>query len=149
MAARVQPPMMEREIVDMFTGTLQGQCYTIYGTSSSFAEMVTYGERIEVGIKLGKIQDVFVINAGNAKKHFGDFQKKKETEPSALYTRKGKGKTYQGSDPQIAAITIPVIAPQQQAYVPRQGNHQNLRPPLGSLMRFTCHMLSCYLSCLS
>ena len=78
MGTRVQPPMIEREMVDMITLTLQGQYYISCSTTSSFAEMVTCGERIKIRIKLGKIQDVFGTNANNTKKPFGGFQKKKE-----------------------------------------------------------------------
>ena len=85
MDARVQPPVMECEMVDVFSGTLQGQYYMSYSNSDSFAEMVTYGENIEVGIKLGKIQDVSRTNAGNVKKSFGGYKKKEKTKSSALY----------------------------------------------------------------
>ena len=50
MAARVQTPMMECEMVVMFTGTLQGQYYMSCSTFGSFAEMVTYREIIEIRI---------------------------------------------------------------------------------------------------
>ena len=86
MAAKVQPPMLEREMVEMFSSTFQGQYYTTCSISGTFAEMVTHGERIEIGIKLGKIQDVLVGNsAGNTKKSFGGHPKKKEGESSAIY----------------------------------------------------------------
>ena len=92
MASRFQTPMIEFEMVDMFTGTLQGQYYTSCSTTDSFVEMVICGERIEIGIKLGKIQDVCVTNSNNAKKPFEGFQNKKENENSMIYSRKGKGR---------------------------------------------------------
>ena len=53
--ARVQPPLMERELIDMFMSTLQGPFYEhmIGSSSARFAELVMDGERIEVGLKLG------------------------------------------------------------------------------------------------
>lgn len=57
LAARVQPLMMERELIDMFMGTLKGPYfYRILGsTSVVFSELVMAGERIEVGLNMGKI----------------------------------------------------------------------------------------------
>src|ERR1043165_9179954 len=59
-AAKVQPPMVEREMVEMFTDTLDGPYYASCSLTSTFADMVMFGERVEMGIKLGKIQDVGV-----------------------------------------------------------------------------------------
>ena len=87
MAVKVQPPMLEREMVEMFSSTLQGQYYTTCSTSGTFVEMVTHRERIEIRIKLGKIQDVVArSNAGNTKKSFGGHQNKKEGESSMVYS---------------------------------------------------------------
>lgn len=49
-------PLMERELVDMFMGTLQGPYYDrmVGSTSTSFFELVMAGERIEAGPKMGK-----------------------------------------------------------------------------------------------
>src|ERR1044072_374296 len=117
--------MVEREMVDLFAGNLQGQYYASCSMSGSFADMVMFGERIEVGIKLGKIQDNRVDRdqANGTKKAFGGY-KKKEGDSSALYDRKGKGK-YRESDYQVAAVTIPSkTTPQQQAYAPTTNNYQ-------------------------
>src|SRR4051812_5531649 len=58
MASRVQPPLMDKELVDIFMSTLQGPYYDkmVGCTSSGFSDMVVIGERIEDGIKNGKIQ---------------------------------------------------------------------------------------------
>ena len=86
MVVKVQPPMLEREMVEMFSSTLHGQYYITCSTSGTFVEMVTHGEQIEIRIKLGKIQDVVAgNNAGNTKKYFGGHQKKKEGESSGTY----------------------------------------------------------------
>ena len=53
LAARVQPPLLERELVDMFMNTLQGPYYSamIGCTSTGFTDLVMAGERVEAGIK--------------------------------------------------------------------------------------------------
>lgn len=58
LAARVQPPMPEKEMIDMFMGTLQGAFYDrmVGTTTTGFLDLVMAGERIEAGLKLGKIQ---------------------------------------------------------------------------------------------
>ena len=51
MASCVQTPLLEKELVDMFMGTLQGLYYDkmVGSISSGFADLVTIGERIETG----------------------------------------------------------------------------------------------------
>lgn len=74
LAARVQPPLMERELVDMFMGTLQGPYYDrmVGSTSVGFSELVMAGEGIEAGMKMGRIQIVGASN-GVDKKPFGGY----------------------------------------------------------------------------
>ncbi|MCI37221.1 hypothetical protein A2U01_0058445 [Trifolium medium] len=57
-AARVQPPLLEKELVDTFMSTLQGPYYErmIGSIASSFFDMVVIRERVEEGLKSGKIQ---------------------------------------------------------------------------------------------
>ena len=57
LAGRVQPPLADRELVDMFLGTLSGPFFNhlIESSSSGFTELIMTGERIEAGIKAGKI----------------------------------------------------------------------------------------------
>ena len=58
MAGRVKPPLSERELVDMFLGTLSGPFFNhlIGSSSAGFTELILTRERVEVGIKNGKIQ---------------------------------------------------------------------------------------------
>src|SRR3954471_9985558 len=58
MASRVQPPLLEKELVDMFMATLQGPYYDkmVGSVSSGFSDLVVIGERIENEIRNGKIQ---------------------------------------------------------------------------------------------
>ena len=55
---RVQPPLSDRELVDMFLGTLFGPFFNhlIDSSSSGFTELILTGERVEASIKNGKIQ---------------------------------------------------------------------------------------------
>ncbi|XP_058774480.1 uncharacterized protein LOC131648768 [Vicia villosa] len=119
LAARVQPPMLEREMMDLFTNTLEGQYYSACSASSSFAELVMIGERIESGIKAGRIQNPTSSSSrAGGKKPYNGFAKKREGETSAAYYGRGRNQAHQ----QVAAVTIP-NAPfqhQQQGYPPRQ-----------------------------
>lgn len=76
LAARVQPPMLEKEMIDMFMGTLQGAFYDrmVGTTTTGFSDLVMAGERIEAGLKLGKIQSSGSSSSSSAavKKPFGD-----------------------------------------------------------------------------
>ena len=58
LAGRVRPPLSERELVDMFLGTLSDPFFNhlIGSSSAGFGELILTGERVEVGIKSGKIQ---------------------------------------------------------------------------------------------
>ena len=53
----MQPPLTDRELVDMFLGTLSGPFFNhLIGNSSvGFTDLILTGERIEAGIKSGKI----------------------------------------------------------------------------------------------
>ena len=94
LAARVQPPMMEREMIDLFTNTLQDHYYVACSSSASFAEMVTVGERLESGLKSGNIQSVNTraSTSGGGKKLFGSYPKKKEGDANVVYGRRDQRK---------------------------------------------------------
>ena len=81
LAGRVQPPLADRELVDMFLGTLSGPYFNhlIGSSSSGFTELIMTRERIEAGIKSGKIQNG--ASSGTKKKPF-----KKES--SVVYSSK-------------------------------------------------------------
>src|SRR3954470_6055945 len=90
MAAQVNPPLSEPELVDMFMNTLQGHYYErmVGSDSSGFSDLVKIGERIENGLKIGKIQNPANTAAANQygyKKPQGNFVKKKEGETSTCY----------------------------------------------------------------
>lgn len=126
LVVRVQPPMMERELVDMFMGTLQGMYYDrmVGSTSTGFSELVMARERIDAGLKMGKIQ---LANAGNyasgaSKKSFSRYPKKKEGESNSIYAQRVIGRPqYQQrcQQQQVNVMAILVAAtpqPQQPQY---------------------------------
>ena len=86
MTARVQLPLLEKELVDMFMGTLQGLYYEnmVGSISYGFSNLVTIGERIEAGTKSGKIQGGSSGSLYNAKRHVPNFSKKKEGEINVI-----------------------------------------------------------------
>ncbi|XP_050909411.1 uncharacterized protein LOC127123211 [Lathyrus oleraceus] len=77
LAARVQPPLLEHELVDMFMGNLQGPYLDrmVVSTSSGFSGLVLAGERIANMIKMGKIQNS-TSTSGLMKKPYVAYGKK-------------------------------------------------------------------------
>ena len=72
LASRVQPPLTDREHIDMFMGTLSGPFFNLLvGCSSSgFTELILTGERVESGIKSGKISVASTSTPNPIKKLF-------------------------------------------------------------------------------
>nr|KYP37533.1 hypothetical protein KK1_041286 [Cajanus cajan] len=56
-AAQVQPPLLEKEVVTMFIDTLQSPFYDmmIENVSLNFSDLVVIGDRVEIGVRSGKI----------------------------------------------------------------------------------------------
>ena len=97
---RVQPPFSERELVDMFLGTLSGPFFNhlIGSSSAGFTELILTGERVEAGIKSGKIQKDASASAAIKK----TFPAKKEV--SAVYSQRGQGRVERR--PAVGAVMI-------------------------------------------
>ena len=59
MASRVRPILTDTELMDIFMGTLQSLYYEkmVGSSSSNFTDLVITRERIESGLKTGKITD--------------------------------------------------------------------------------------------
>ena len=72
LASRVQPPLTDREHIDMFKGTLSGPFFNLLvGCSSSgFTELILIGERVESCIKTGKIFVAYTSTPNPIKKPF-------------------------------------------------------------------------------
>src|SRR3954471_901329 len=70
LAGRVKPSLNDRELVDMFMNTLTGPFYShLLGSSSSgFTDLILTGERVESGIRSGKIQ--VATSSGTIKKPY-------------------------------------------------------------------------------
>ncbi|XP_027337055.1 uncharacterized protein LOC113850692 [Abrus precatorius] len=84
-AAQVEPPLSEKEMVAMFIDTLQSPFYDrmIGSISSNFSDIVIIGERVERGMRNGKI----FHNSGrpsNLKKFTNGPGRKKEGETNAI-----------------------------------------------------------------
>ena len=79
------PSLADRELVDMFLGTLFGPYFNhLIGSSSfGFTELIMTGERVEAGIKSGKIQKG--ASSSTEKKPF-----KKES--SAVYSSRSQNR---------------------------------------------------------
>ncbi|KAK2435570.1 hypothetical protein QL285_020617 [Trifolium repens] len=90
LAAQVRPPLLETKLVDMFTNTLQGAYFErmIGSVSSGFSDLVRIGERIESGLKNGKIQAT-IGSQGNTVKPTSSFVKKKEDEANVVTSKRG------------------------------------------------------------
>ncbi|XP_058726070.1 uncharacterized protein LOC131597387 [Vicia villosa] len=144
LAARVQPPLLERELVDMFMGTLQDPYLNrmVGCTASEFSALVVAGERIEHGLKTGKIQDVATTF---------EFSEQDDEETSTVFEVEEEGHAYSPfhipcyqmtevtnnqDAPQICAATIshppvqfvqqkPVPYDQSVQYAPQQHNYQH------------------------
>ena len=85
LAAQVAPPMVEREMITMMVDTLPVFCYEklVGYMPSSFAELVFAGERIEVGLKRGKLDYVSSTGA-NARRIRATGAKRKEGDTHAF-----------------------------------------------------------------
>lgn len=85
MASRVRLALSDNKVVDIFMGKLQGLYYEkmIGSSSTNFADMVTISERVENGMKSGKITYTTTLQATDKKSH-GGFTKKKDGETSVV-----------------------------------------------------------------
>lgn len=82
MASRVRPSLSDTELVDIFTGTLQGLYYEnmVGSSSSNFVDIIVIGERIEISFKSGKIASSNSNQQSTAMKPPSGYEKKKEGE---------------------------------------------------------------------
>ena len=87
LAGRVQPLLSDRELVDMFLGTLSGPFiyHLIDSSSAGFTELILTGERVEAGILSGKIQKN--TSSSTEKKSFGG-----KREANVVHDQKGRNK---------------------------------------------------------
>ena len=69
---RVQPPLSDRELTDMFMGTLTGPFFNLLigSSSSNFTKLILTGERVESGIRSENI--VVAASSSVVKKMFNN-----------------------------------------------------------------------------
>jgi len=85
LAAKVAPPLHESEMITMFVETLEDPFYerVLGSVSSNFFDLVTIGERVERGLKRGKIaQNPSAVTTAKKPK-FNNSNKKQEGEVQA------------------------------------------------------------------
>ncbi|XP_050915328.1 uncharacterized protein LOC127130345 [Lathyrus oleraceus] len=88
MASRVRLSLSDNELMDIFMGTLQVLYFEnmIGNSSTNFVDMVTIGERVESGLKSGKISNTTAQQTTNKRPHRG-FAKKKEGEANTIMAK--------------------------------------------------------------
>ncbi|XP_058775524.1 uncharacterized protein LOC131649781 [Vicia villosa] len=106
-AGRVQPPLPDKELVDMFMGTLFGPfyCHLLRSSSSSFTDLIFTRERVESGIRNGKIQ--MATSSGAMKKSYSG-----KNEANAMH--KGRVKSDHNQSVGEVLISKPTPQPSQQ-----------------------------------
>ncbi|XP_050908394.1 uncharacterized protein LOC127122022 [Lathyrus oleraceus] len=87
LAAQVQPPLLDKELVDLFMDTLQSPYFErkVGNVLSDFAHLVTIGERIESALKSGRIQSASSSQASETES-LNNSQKEEEDETNAVIT---------------------------------------------------------------
>jgi hypothetical protein len=87
LAAQVQPPLLDKELVDLFMDTLQSPYFErmVGNALSDFAHLVTIGECIESALKSGRIQGASSSQASETES-LSNSQKEEEDETNAVIT---------------------------------------------------------------
>ncbi|XP_052728311.1 uncharacterized protein LOC108320289 [Vigna angularis] len=132
LATQVEPPLFEKEMVAMFVNTLQPPFYEymVGNVSANFADVVIIGERIEIGVKSGKIAGGPSTIENSKKKPSFNPGKKKEGDVHATLAMpvwRGQApihnyKPYLGQPPYSAnaAFAHPIRPQQQQGFYQSQ-----------------------------
>ena len=117
LVGRVQPPLSNTNLVEMFLGTLSGPLFNhlIESSSVGFTELILTGKWVEAGIKSGKIQRD--TSSSTTKK---PFPRKKEA--SASYGQRNFNKTERR--PTVGAVMISNSASNRQ-----QNNQSRIDKP--------------------
>ena len=125
-ASRVQPPMLEKEMANMFMNTLPGPYLErlVGCNASNFADVVSTGERVENYLKTYKTQSGGGSSSG-VKKSFIQGQKRREGDANAISSYQNRGNRKNNfqdyhQQPYVAAVTIPAASPLQQQQPQRQ-----------------------------
>ncbi|XP_050897407.1 uncharacterized protein LOC127104258 [Lathyrus oleraceus] len=80
LTSQVEPPLAEKELVELFIDIVQPQFYKkmVGSASLGFSERVAIGARVEYGLRNGKLVVVAGASSANPKKLSRGFPKKKE-----------------------------------------------------------------------
>jgi len=139
LAAQVEPPLLDKEMVATFVNTLQSPFYehVLGNVSSNFADIIIIGERIEVGLKSGKIA-YGPFAAATSKKPGFHPGKKKEVEAhtaSVMPMWESRAPTHNyrphmNQPPYVAnAVSVHQTQPQQQGFYQGSNLYQPQHPP--------------------
>ncbi|XP_058782811.1 uncharacterized protein LOC131657417 [Vicia villosa] len=107
LAARVQPPMTEHEMIDMFTSNLSGHYYLACSASANFSEMLGASS-----------------NSAGGKKQAEGYARREEGNADAIYGRRGSGR----NNSQVNAVMIPMPQQQQQHQHGKRSNNDRYPP---------------------
>ena len=118
-------PLSERELIDMFLGTLSGPLFNhlIGSSSAGFTELILTRERVEAGIKSGKIQKDESSSAVRK-----PFIGKKEVD--VAYPQRNQDRTEHR--PMVGVVMIPKLVPTQQ-----RSNQPRTKRPVRQFTAYT------------
>ncbi|XP_050914942.1 uncharacterized protein LOC127129870 [Lathyrus oleraceus] len=133
-AAQVQPPLLDKELVDLFMDTLPSTYFErmVGNGLSYFAHLVTIGERIESALKSGRIQGASSSQASETKS-LSNSQKEEEDETNAIiiyvrYSHDAPAKPYDSSSSQQSPFPTPFY-PYRQSTTPKAPYQQPWSAP--------------------
>lgn len=117
LAASVQPPLLKKELINMFIGNLQGPYFDkmVGSTCSGFSDIVLVSERIENMIKMRKIHNT-ASTSGVVKKPYIAYGKKREGEANETVVVRGRSPTYYA--PYQTVVDVAPIQNQQPYTIP-------------------------------
>ncbi|XP_031374077.1 uncharacterized protein LOC116188735 [Punica granatum] len=125
-AAKHVPPISEAQQIQLFHSTLKGAYYLhLLAHTSSFSNLIDVGKKLDIGIKLGKIE-------GPAEKKEGESSKRAATGTTG--NRRGKDTSVNAVNsghqaPQQYSISYTPAPPATQAYAPPSVHYQQ-QPPM-------------------
>ncbi|XP_050887174.1 uncharacterized protein LOC127092358 [Lathyrus oleraceus] len=113
LATRVEPPLLDKELMELFRDTLQSPYFErmISSAASEFANLVTIGEHIESALKSGRIQDAS-SNQASETESLSDSQKEEDDEINAFmvdvgYSHDAPARPYGSSPSQQSPFPTP------------------------------------------
>jgi hypothetical protein len=113
LAACVEPPLLDKELMELFRDTLQSPYFErmISSATSDFAHLVTIGERVESAQKSGRIQGAS-SNQASETESLSDSQKEEDNEINAVmadvgYSHDAPARPYGSSPSQQSPFPTP------------------------------------------